>query len=141
MITIWLAIKAYLIAKAPEYVKDVVESFVTDGIKAGLKRLFGGKKKEPVLDVVNTLDAKMDYLISLSKSNSNATIREIAQQLNGLISSLHIRTAHDVLLKLRLNIPTSDQYTLSIVDYALGCCSRYVSKESCLAEYDRAYRR
>ena len=24
MITIWLAIKAYLIAKAPEYVKDVV---------------------------------------------------------------------------------------------------------------------
>lgn len=140
MITIWLAIKAYLIAKAPEYVKDVVESFVTDGIKAGLKRLFGGKKKEPVLDAVNTLDAKMDYLISLSKSNSNATIREIAQQLNGLISSLHIRTAHDVLLKLRLNIPTSDQYTLSIVDYALGCCSRYVSKESCLAEYDRAYR-
>ena len=85
MITIWLAIKAYLIAKAPEYVKDVVESFVTDGIKAGLKRLFGGKKKEPVLDAVNTLDAKMDYLISLSKSNSNATIREIAQQLNGLI--------------------------------------------------------
>lgn len=122
------------------FIKEVAIAFATEGLKAGCRRMFRWKKKDPVLKAMGTLDGKMDYLISLSGVNSNATIREIAQQLNGLISTLHVRTAHDVLLKLRPNIPTSDQYSLSIVDYALGCCSRYYCKDSCMAEYDRAYR-
>ena len=122
------------------FLKEVAIAFATEGLKAGCKRLFRWKKKNSVLNAMELQDSKIDYLISLFKTNPNATIREIAQQLNGLISTLHVRTAHDVLLKLRSNIPTSDQYTLSIVDYTLGCCSRYYNKESCMAEYDKAYR-
>lgn len=139
MMSILIAIKAFILAHVIDFVKDVAVAFAADGVKAGLKRMFCGKKKDPVQETIGTLDGKIDYLISLSKVNPNATIREIAQQLQGLISNLHIQTAHDILLKLRSNIPTSDQYTLSIVDYALGCCSRYINKEACLAEYDRAY--
>ena len=139
MMSILIAIKAFIMANVIGFIKDVAVTFAADGVKAGLKRMFCGKKKDPVKEAIGTLDGKIDYLISLSKVNPNATIREIAQQLQGLISNLHIQTAHDILLKLRSNIPTSDQYTLSIVDYALGCCSRYINKEACLAEYDRAY--
>lgn len=84
------------------FIKEVAIAFATEGLKAGCRRMFRWKKKDPVLKAMGTLDGKMDYLISLSGVNSNATIREIAQQLNGLISTLHVRTAHDVLLKLRV---------------------------------------
>ncbi len=90
------------------------------------------QKHDSFEELVNSLIKKVDV-------NNNATIREITGRLNGLISSLHVKTAHDVLLNLRSAIPSSDQYTLSVIDYALGCCSRYVNKESCLAEFDRAY--
>ena len=132
MMSIWTIVTTHLIA----FFREVLIAFATDGAKAGIKRIVRGMKKE----ATNTLEAKIDYLINQSKSTSNATIREITQNLNGLISSLHVCTAHEILLKLRPNIPTSDLYTLSIVDYALGCCSRYISKEACLAEFDRAYK-
>ena len=119
------------------FIKDVLVAFAEDGFKAGIKRLFG--KKDPVQEKLGSLEEKLDFLVKKAGSNSNVTIREIAGQLKGLITSLHIKTAHDVLLRLRSDIPTSDQYTLSVIDYALGCCSRYVDKESCLAEYGRAY--
>lgn len=139
MMSIWVTIKVFILANVIGLIKEVVVAFATDGVKAGLKRILCGKKKDPVVEAVGTLNNKVDYLICRTKANPNASIREIAQQLQGLISNLHIRTAHYILLKLRTNIPTSDQYTLSIVDYALGCCSRYINKESCLAEFDRAY--
>lgn len=138
--SVLLAIKTFLIAKAPDFFKEVALSFATDGAKGGIKRIFCGKPKDPVLENVKTLNEKVDFLISQTANNNNATIREIAGQLQGLVSNLHIRTAHDVLLKLRNNTPTSDQLTLSLIDYALGCCSRYVNKEACMAEFDRAYR-
>ena len=138
MMAFWLAIKAFLAEHGLSFLKDVFVAFAEDGFKAGIKRLFG-KKKDPVLERLDTFGEKLDFLVKKAGCNSNITIREIAGQLKGLITTLHIKTAHDVLLKLRSDIPTSDQYTLSVIDYALGCCSRYVNKESCLAEYDRAY--
>lgn len=136
--SVLITIKTFLLAKAPGFIKDVLVASAEDGFKAGIKRIFG-KKKDPVQEKLGSLEEKLDFLVKKAGSNSNATIREIAGQLNGLITSLHINTAHEVLLKLRSDIPTSDQYTLSVIDYALGCCSRYVNKESCLAEYNRAY--
>ncbi len=132
-----LAIKGYLLAKAPGFFKDVLVAFAEDGVKAGIKLLFG--KKDPVQEKLGSLEEKLDFLVKKAGDNSNVTIREIAGQLKGLITTLHIKTAHDVLLKLRSDIPTSDQYTLSVIDYALGCCSRYVNNDICLAEYGRAY--
>lgn len=138
MISVWLAIKAFLIEKAPGFINDVLVAFAEEGFRAGIKRIFC-KKKDPVQESLGSLEEKVDFLIQKAGSNSNATIREIAGQMNGLVSSLHIKTAHDVLLKLRSDIPTSDQYTLSVIDYALGCCSRYVNKDSCVAEFGKAY--
>ena len=135
---VWIAIKTFLLAEAPGFIKDVCVAFAEDGVKAGVMRLFG-KKKDPVQETLSSLEEKVDFLVRKADANSNVTIREISGQLKGLITSLHIKTAHDVLLKLRSDIPTSDQYTLSVIDYALGCCSRYINKESCLAEFDRAY--
>lgn len=138
MMAVWIAIKTFLLAEAPGFIKDVCVAFAEDGVKAGVMRLFG-KKKDPVQETLSSLEEKVDFLVRKADANSNVTIREISGQLKGLITSLHIKTAHDVLLKLRSDIPTSDQYTLSVIDYALGCCSRYINKESCLAEFDRAY--
>ena len=136
--SILFSIKTFLLAEAPGFIKEVLVAFAEDGFKAGIKRFFC-KKEDPVLEKLGSFDEKLDYLVKKAGSNSNATIREIAGQLNGLITSLHIKTAHEVLLKLRSDIPASDQYTLSVIDYALGCCSRYVNKDSCLAEFCRAY--
>lgn len=136
--SIWIVLKSFLLEHGIGFIEDVLVAFAEDGFKAGIKRLFG-KKKDSVQEPLDSLKEKVDYLVKKSGENNNATIREIAGRLNGLISSLHVRTAHDVLLKLRSDIPSSDQYTLSVIDYALGCCSRYVSKESCLAEFGRAY--
>lgn len=136
--SVLLVIKKFLLAEAPGFIKDVIVAFVQDGFKAGIQRLFG-KKNDPVQEKLGSLDEKLDFLVKKAGDNSNVTIREIAGQLKGLITTLHIKTAHDVLLKLRSDIPTNDQYTLSVIDYALGCCSRYVNKDACLAEYGRAY--
>ena len=137
--SILLTIKAFLLAEVPGFIKEVVVTIATDGLKAGLKRMFCGKKKDPVQEKLGSLEEKLEFLVKKAGDNPNVTIREIAGQLKGLITSLHIKTAHEVLLKLRSDIPASDQYTLSVVDYALGCCSRYVNKDSCLAEFSKAY--
>lgn len=135
--SIWIAVKLFLSEHALEFIKDVIMSFAEDGFKAGIKKLCG-KDKDSVQVSLGSIQEKLDHIEKKLKSN-NTSIREIAGKLNGLISSLHIKTAHEVLLKLRAEIPISDQYSLSVVDYALGCCSRYVNKDSCLAEFDRAY--
>lgn len=133
-----MTIKAFLASKAPGFIKDVLVAFTEEGVVAGFKRLLC-KKKDPMIEAIGGLERKIDFIASQYKSSPNATIREIAQQLHGLISSLHIKTAHNILLKLRTDVPTSDQFTLSVLDYALGCCSRYIEKEACLSEYGRAY--
>lgn len=138
VLSLLLTIKTFVISEAPSFIKEVIVTFAEDGFVAGIKRICGSKK-DPMKEAIGNLERKIDFIASQYEASSNTTIREIAQKLRVLISSLHIKTTHDILLQLRTDIPASDQFTLSVVDYALGCCSRYIDKDACVAEYSRAY--
>lgn len=136
----WIAVKLFLSEHVIEFIKGVIVSFAEDGFKAGIKKIFG-RDKDIVQESLGSIEEKLDYIQKMILgNNSHTSIRDIAGELNRLISSLHIKTTHEILLKLRAEIPTSDQHSLSVVDYALGCCSRYINKDSCLSEFDRAYK-
>lgn len=96
------------------------------------------RTKAQLKDIQETVHETNTLLQGLVNESSQ-TIRAAVAQLQPLIETLHVVTAHQVLDNLRTTVKAEDRKTLSRIDYYRACCSRYIKKDQCISEFNHAW--
>ena len=119
---------------------------VTDVTEGGLRRIVCRKRikreeqrREETHAGVMALQKEMRDLKEMIASEPSEIIKKAANDLQPLIENLYVKTAHTTLSNLRKEIKSEDRRTLSRIDYYRGCCSRYVDKDACIADFNQAF--
>lgn len=133
-----MAIPAILITIAKFLGCKVAEKAVDVSLDAAISHKVNKKNKAQLKDIQDIAHENNSLLQGLAKETT-AIIRDAADELEPLIKTLHVNTAHQVLDKLRTTVKADDRKTLSRIDFYRGCCSRYINKDQCLSEYNHAW--
>lgn len=133
-----MAIPAILITIAKFLGCKVAEKAVDVSLDAAISHKENKKNKAQLKDIQDIAHENNSLLQGLAKETT-AIIRDAADELEPLIKTLHVNTAHQVLDKLRTTVKADDRKTLSRIDFYRGCCSRYINKDQCLSEYNHAW--
>ena len=133
-----MAIPAILITIAKFLGCKAVEKAVDVSLDAAINHKENKKTQTQLKDIQDIAHENNSLLQGLAKESS-AIIRDAADELEPLIKSLHVKTAHQVLDNLRATVKADDRKTLSRIDFYRGCCSRYINKDQCLSEYNHAW--
>lgn len=127
--------KAQLL-KDPQFGNHIIELYGKECIKQ-LAEI--NSQLNIIIDQNNQVKDLILELKDKLSNNPNNTIREITNKLDGLIQSLHIKTAYDQLNALRELITENDKETLALIDYNRGLCSKYVDSKRASNEFSLAY--
>lgn len=133
-----MAIPAILITIAKFLGCKAVEKAVDVSLDAAINHKENKKTQTQLKDIQDIAHENNSLLQGLAKETS-AIIRDAADELEPLIKSLHVNTAHQVLDNLRATVKANDRKPLSRIDFYRGCCSRYINKDQCLSEYNHAW--
>ena len=133
-----MALPEILISIAKFLGCKAAEKAVDASLDAAINHKENKKTKAQLKDIQDIAHENNSLLQGLAKETS-AIIRDAADELEPLIKSLHVKTAHKVLDNLRTTVKADDRKTLSRIDFYRGCCSRYINKDQCLSEYNLAW--
>ena len=133
-----MAIPAILITIAKFLGCKVAEKAVDVSLDAAIRHKENKENKAQLKNIQDIAYENNSLLQGLAKETT-AIIRGAADELEPLIKTLHVNTAHQVLDNLRTTVKADDRKTLSRIDFYRGCCSRYINKDQCLSEYNHAW--
>lgn len=133
-----MAIPAILITIAKFLGCKVAEKAVDVSLDAAIRHKENKENKAQLKNIQDIAHENNSLLQGLAKETT-AIIRDAADELEPLIKTLHVNTAHQVLDNLRTTVKADDRKTLSRIDFYRGCCSRYINKDQCLSEYNHAW--
>ena len=133
----------------PDFLIPIVDFLKTLGVKLGWKFFDIGvdsvmtrkrrRKNEFIINDIQKTSHETNDMVSRLVSEDSEQIKRIASNLQSLIETLHVKTAHGALDDLRKTISITDRKTLSRVDYYRACCSRYVNRQQTIDEVNLSY--
>ena len=89
MLSIILTIKTFIISEAPNFIKEVIMAFATDGVKAGLKRIFCGKKKQLLEQIESDQNAILEQLEG-ARTETKQSLSAINDKLDVIVKSVQV---------------------------------------------------
>ena len=133
-----MVVPAFLIKIAQSLGLYAAEKALDVTVDSAINHKENKRTKAQLKDIQETVHETNTLLQGLVNESSQ-TIRAAVAQLQPLIETLHVVTAHQVLDNLRTTVKAEDRKTLSRIDYYRACCSRYINKDQCISEFNHAW--